>query len=298
VVALSASIARIAYGVHMPADTLPIRDLSAHLGLEATAFYRDRLAPLHQELLDHELVHSHLCVDNVRFDGIHIRPQDKLNLGFSELTGLEFAHLFSVFNGSRVHRQIQRGIGLDDSPVGAYYTVINTRVLQNQHKNKIGIVELGDETTLVIRGLYVDHFFLHNEEARSPASLGSIATCLSLITAHLAGLNQVSLIAAGSAASKRKLIGYKFWPKLGFDADLAPNEIAGAEHLADCRTVQDVLARDPKWWDANGNQRVMSFSLRAGSTNWDKMVAYIYQRLYRITSHEPEVQTAPDTLPV
>jgi hypothetical protein len=205
VVALSASIVRIAYGVHMPADTLRITDLSAHLGLETTAFYRDRLAPLHQELLDHELVHSHLCVDNVRFDGTDIQPQDNLNLGFSQLTGLEFAHLFSVFNGSRVHRQMQRSIGLDDSPVGAYYTVVNTRVLQNQHKNKIGIVELGDETTLVIRGLYVDHFFLHNEDARAPAGLGSIATCLSLITAHLAGLNQVSLIAGGQRHVEAKI---------------------------------------------------------------------------------------------
>jgi hypothetical protein len=298
VVVLSASIACIGYGVHMPVDTFWPRDLSPYLGLEATPFYRDRLAPLHRELLDHELVHTHLCVNNVRFDGNQIRPEDKLNLGFNTLTGLEFAHLFSVFNGSRVHQQFERSIGLDESPVGAYYTVINTRVLQNQHKNKLGIVEVGDETTLVIRGLYVDRFFLHNEEARSPASLGTVATCLSLITAHLVGLDQVSLIAAGSAVSKRKLIGYKFWPKLGFDADLAPNETAGAEHLADCRTVQDVLAKDPKWWDAHGSQRVMSFPLRAGSTNWDKMMAYTQQRLYPTTSHEPQVQTATDTLTV
>jgi hypothetical protein len=41
-----------------------------------------------------------------------------------------------------------------------------------------------------------------------------------------------------------RMVGYFFWPKLGFDAPLEEGEADGFPHLAGCRTIQNVLAID------------------------------------------------------
>jgi hypothetical protein len=64
------------------------------------------------------------------------------------------------------------------------------------------------------------------------------------------------------------MIGYRYWPKVGFDAELLDGETAGAPHLVTSRTVRDVVALDAAWWSANGSQRLMEFDLRAGSPGW------------------------------
>jgi hypothetical protein len=40
------------------------------------------------------------------------------------------------------------------------------------------------------------------------------------------------------------MIGYRYWPKVRFDAELFDGEAAGAPHPVTCRTVQDVVALD------------------------------------------------------
>jgi hypothetical protein len=86
----------------------------------------------------------------------------------------EFAHLFSVFDGSRVHQQAEKNPSHDDAPLGLYFTVINNRLIQNQHKNRVGLVteELGT-TGLFIDAVHIDHFFLN--EQSTPPSLGTFA---------------------------------------------------------------------------------------------------------------------------
>lgn len=246
--------------------------------LEPTDYYRTHLATLHQHLLDHSVTKAYLTGTGIRFDGADLAPADLFALPFGELSTLEFAHLFSVFDGSRVHEQAEKRPSLDDAPPGLYFTVVNNKVIQNPHKNRSGLfVEEAGSTDLFIEGLHIDHFFLN--EHKTPPSLGTFAFALCAITAHLAGLGHISLIAAGGRGFSPRHIGFKVWPKLGFDAELLPGETDEAPHLQACQTVQHVLTADPAWWDEHGSQRRMTFDLAADSVSWRKLVPYASEKV-------------------
>lgn len=252
--------------------------------LAPTDYYRTHLATLHQQLLDHSVTKAYLTGTGIRFDGADLAPADRFALPFGELSTLEFAHLFSVFDGSRVHQQAEKHPSLDDAPPGLYFTVVNNKIIQSQHKNRSGLfVEETGATDLFIQGLHVDHFFLN--EHRTPPSLGTLAFTLCAITAHLAGLGHISLVAAGGKGFSPRHIGYKVWPRLGFDAELLPGETDAAPHLQQCQTVQDILATDLAWWDENGSQRRMTFALAADSVSWQKLVPYASEKVSTGDAH-------------
>jgi hypothetical protein len=243
-----------------------------------TSYYPSHLAEVHRRLLDDEVVQAYLTGTGIRFDGAELTAADRFDLPFGEISTLEFAHLFSVFDGSRVHQQAQKKPSHDDAPPGLYFTVINNRLIQSQHKNRAGLIteEIGT-TGLYIDALHIDHFFLN--ERNTPPRLGTFAFALSAITAHLLGLSHVSLVAAGGKGFNRRHVGYKVWPKLGFDADLLPGELDGAAVCDGCQTVQDALAVDPAWWEQNGSQRRMAFDLAADSRSWRKLLPYVRSKV-------------------
>ena len=253
--------------------------------LQPTDYYRSHLATLHQQLLAHEIIQTYLTGTNIRYDGEELVETNRFELPFGELSTLEFAHLFSVFDGSRVHEQAEKQHGPDDAPPGLYFTVINNKLIQGPHKNKLGLFteEVGT-TDLFIDGLHIDHYFLN--EHQTPRNLGTFAFTLCAITAHLAGLGHISLVAAGGQGFNKRHIGFKVWPKLGFDADLIPGETAGAPHLQGCETVQDVLALDSAWWDSHGSQRLMAFDLSAASTSWRKLIPYAGEKVFIGDPHD------------
>jgi len=246
--------------------------------LPQTAFYITHLAELHQRLLGSEIALSYFTGLEIRLDGEELHPSDLCELPIGVLSGLEFTHLFSVFNGSRVHQQIEHSLGLDNAPPGLYFTIVNSHLIQHPHKNRIGLYSLAEqETDLFIEGLHIDQYFLN--ERKTPPLLGTVSFSLCAITAHLSGLSHISLIAAGGQGFNNRHIGYRVWPKLGFDAPLLPNEVAQASHLSTCKTVQDVLATDATWWLANGSQRMMTFDLGANSPSWHRLLAYLSSKL-------------------
>ena len=242
-------------------------------------FYQTHLAELHRQLLASPITRAYLTGTGIRFDGIEMAPLDLYELPIGTLSIVEFAHLFSVFDGRRVHEQVQRSPGPDDAPPGLYYTVANARLIRHPGKNRLGLYtdSDGNGTDLFIDGLHVDRYVLNKKS--TPPTLGTVAFALCAITAHLAGLSHVSLVAAGGHGFGRSYVGYKVWPRLGFDAPLWSGEVAKAPHLADCRTVQDVLAVDAAWWDNHGSQRVMTFDLRASSASWLKLLPYAGRKL-------------------
>lgn len=241
-------------------------------------FYRTHLAELHQQLLASPITRAYFTGTGIRFDGVELAPADFYELPIGTLSIVEFAHMFSVFDGSRVHEQVERSPGLDDAPPGLYFTIVHPQLIQRPRKNRLGLyTELSGEADLFIDGLHVDHYFLNKHH--TPPSLGTVAFSLCAITAHLAGLALVTLVAAGGRGFGHRYVGYKVWPRLGFDAPLWPGEVAQAPHLAHCRSVQDVLATDPLWWDDHGSQRLMAFDLRANSTSWRKMLPYARRKL-------------------
>lgn len=246
--------------------------------LEPTPFYRTHLAELHQRLLESPVARAYLTGTGIRLDGAVLNAEDRYELPIGMFSILEFAHLLSIFDGSRVHQQVERTFSPDDAPPGLYFTIINSHLIQHPSKNRLGLyADPTGGTDLFIDGLHVDQYFLN--ERNTPPMLGTVAFALCAITAHLAGLSHVSLVAAGGRGFGARHIGYKVWPKLGFNAPLESDEAAEVPHLAHCTTVQEVLATDATWWDDHGSQRLMTFDLTAGSTSWQKLLPYAGRKL-------------------
>ncbi|CAN7781469.1 hypothetical protein LJR267_010092 [Paraburkholderia hospita] len=86
------------------------------------------------------------------------------------------------------------------------------------------------------------------------------------------------------------MIGYRYWPKVGFDAELFDGETVGAPHLVTCRTVQDVVALDAACWSANGSQRLMEFDLRADNPSWQKLQTICTKRVDMSHALKPKPQ--------
>lgn len=130
--------------------------------LQTRDYYRRHLAPLHQQLLRHAITQHYLSGTGIRYDGKDLVDTDMFSFPFCTLSTLELAHLFSIFNGSRVHLQAQHSDGADNAPPGLYFTVINNKVIQGPHKNRSGIfVAETDTVGLFMDGLHIDHFFLN-----------------------------------------------------------------------------------------------------------------------------------------
>ena len=246
--------------------------------LEPTDFYRTHLAELHQQLLASTIVRTYLTGTGIRLDGEDLAPADRFELPFGIFSTVEFAHLFSIFDGSRVHQQAEKSPSLDDAPPGLYFTIINPRLIESQHKNRLGVFRRADASIdLFIEDMHIDHYYL--AEHRAPPTLGTLGFTLCAITAHLAGMGRITLVAADGQGSSARYVGAKVWPKFGFDAPLLPGETADATHLAGCATVQDVMAQDAAWWAEHGTQRRMAFDLSANSTSWRKLLPYVGGKL-------------------
>jgi len=245
---------------------------------ESTAFYRTHLAKLHQRLLASPIVRTYLTGTGIRLDGVDLAPSDHFDLPFGTFSTVEFAHLFSIFDGSRVHQQAEKSTSWDEAPPGLYFTVINPRLIENQHKNRIGIFQREDAALdLFIEDMHIDHYYLSTR--RAPPGLGTLAFALCAITAHLAGIGRITLVAADGRGGYASYVGAQVWPKFGFDAPLFPGETANIVHLAGCTSVQDIMAVDEMWWSKHGTQRHMTFELAAHSVSWRKLIPYAKRKM-------------------
>ncbi|MFY1914827.1 hypothetical protein ACOTB6_24950 [Achromobacter xylosoxidans] len=106
--------------------------------LEPTDFYRSHLRSLHVALLRHPIGIAHLSGHDIRLDGRTLVPGELIHGMDRMISTLEFAHLFTVFNGSRVHAQFARK-PLHDAPAGLYFSIINNGLIQSPNKNRLGL---------------------------------------------------------------------------------------------------------------------------------------------------------------
>jgi hypothetical protein len=271
--------------------------------LPTTAFFEQTLRAAYEALCASPPAALHLN-GVFRFQGRDLDEASTFQLEDVVMTSREAAHLLMVFDGSRVSEQEQRDFGADDAPPGTYFTVINREVIHEGHKNRIGIyIEEGDGSSLYLgdevepalpdengappvgqadelqagpaRAVHVDHLFLRRQ---APDYLGTVAFALCAMMAHRLGFTHISLVAGGGRGHAPNMIGYFFWPKLGFDALLEPEEIGARPEFAGCVSIQDLLAIDEPWWRDNGAQRWMEFDLAAGSPAWTKLLDYLREK--------------------
>jgi hypothetical protein len=95
------------------------------------------------------------------------------------------------------------------------------------------------------------------------------------------GQTEIKTNAKGSASNK-KYVGYKVWPKLGYDGPV-PNKYLRKmpaelrDQAGDTPRLSDVLGTDAgrKWWDANGGDIDLAFDLRSGSASRMRLAAYL-----------------------
>lgn len=245
------------------------------------AYYDGHLRDIHDALILHEVAQQYLSAKGIRYDGVDLQPDSTLSFyGAPEdtISGLEFAHLFGIFNSSRVHAQAQHQYSMDDAPPGLYFSIVHPFLTQAPHKNRFGVISFDtEEPQLLILDLFLDLIKL--SEKLAPPRLGSISFALTAITAFRLNFRKISLVAAGGRNFDPKMIGYWVWPKLGFDALVEPHELASASHLAACTTVLQVVATDEQWWKDNGSQRLMTFDLAPGSASWVKLLSYVQERV-------------------
>lgn len=241
-------------------------------------FYASHIDAVHQKILQHPIAQAHLSAEQIKFDGKILGQEiEAIEFPFGEVSGKDLAHLFCVFNGSRVHGQLERLVGRDKAPPGYYMTIINRRLIASGHKNKFGIVQRQDTSAdLFISDMHIDHLYLSKVD--SPPLLGTLAFALCAITAMRVGLSRITLIAADGRYGGG-FVGVKVWPKFGFDAPLVGDETLGQPQLDGCKTVQDVMRVDPAWWDSYGTQRLMTFDLTPDSISWKKMLDYLGKKI-------------------
>lgn len=190
--------------------------------LPTTDFFEQTLKPAYETLCRTRQATDYFK-GKFRYESRKLDETLTFQLDDVTMSSQEAAQLLMVFDDSRVSAQAQHGIGVDDAPPGTYFTVINNTVIQNGHKNRIGIYEeaagpslhLGDIAEEVLaaevmdegtvddttRAVFLDHFFLRQDV---PHYFGTVAFALCAMIAHRMAFTHISLVAGGGKVSVRR----------------------------------------------------------------------------------------------
>lgn len=115
-------------------------------------------------------------------------------------------------------------------------------------------------------GLYA---YLHDvrKRSRDPKDVVIRAFLKQVRAAHELGLKRFELYAAGYAGDT-KFSGYRFWPRLGFNAQFFQHERAKLPHeMATARDLNELILLPDgyEWWKKHGDERSMVFDLNENS---------------------------------
>jgi hypothetical protein len=245
-------------------------------------FDRDNLSLAEALLTEHEVARDFFQGelyqrDGIsRLEGITINQPDGSALDLDES---EIGRLFMIPDGSIVWALEVREHG--EAPAGL--DVVSNNLFMAEDENTSVIAYRDDEgTSLRVDALYIRRLMLAVD---APERMGTVAFGLMAISAYRLGFRHISLLAAGNGPidpdDPDGFVGFAVWPKFGFDAPLEPAELnmAPSEALRACRTVQEVIAVDPEWWEVHGRGRDMRFDLSADSRSWGILLNYLYQSL-------------------
>lgn len=245
-------------------------------------FKRDNLSAAAKLLTEHEIARAYFQGELYQRDGIYRLGGitiEQPNGATLDLDESETGRLFMIPDGSIVWVLAVREHG--EAPAGL--TVMSNNPFVAEDENTSVIAFRGDEgTALRVDACYIRRLMLAGD---APERLATVAFGLMAITAYRMGFDHISLFAAGNGPidpdDPDGFVGFAVWPKFGFDEPLEPAELnaAPSEVLHACRTVQEVIAADPDWWDVQGRGRDRRFDLRADSRSWTILLNYWHQSL-------------------
>ncbi|MGO4470216.1 hypothetical protein, partial [Pseudoduganella sp. RAF53_2] len=164
----------------------------------------------------------------------------------------------------------------DGTPAGMHVRSTNDFVQQDEQVDVVAYRDvMGDGVR--IDALYFSRIMLAHD---APERLCTVGFALLACTAYRLGFAEVTLFAAGrgygpAELDEDDLVGYQVWPKFGFDAQLAEGDLNRDARFRYCRSVLDVVALDPAWWEAHGRPTEMRFDLTANSRSWQVLVDYL-----------------------
>lgn len=191
-----------------------------------------------------------------------------------------FSGLFLLPDDARCILEVEREQTPDKAPPGIY---VKSRHEWIEHYNRVGLYRIQSTDRSESKGVFIDHVFY--DETKSPPQVGTLSFARLAVAAYEMGFDEITLLAGGGAGSHAAewnpptMVGYKVWPKFGFDAPLEEGETAAIGHLASCRTVSQIRQVDLDWWETKGgNGRVMRFDLQPNSESWQVLLAYIRSR--------------------
>jgi hypothetical protein len=229
-------------------------------------------------------VDRHPCARHFRGTGIVIDGHTvvdavQLDENAFEISAEQFAHLFLVLNDSRCEATFETQESVDGAPPGLYVTSLHDWMVAG-HYFRIGLYDRqGEAGSIEAKGVFIDHVFI--DERKAPRQLGTVGFIYLALAANALGFDEISLLAGGGAGrhawewNPPTMIGYKVWPKFGFDAPLEPGETAHVAPLAHCKTVSEVRRLDLDWWEnQGGNGRIMRFDLQPASDSWETLIKY------------------------
>lgn len=245
-------------------------------------FDRDNLRAAEAMLTEHEVAREYFQGElyqrdgDTRLGGITIEQPDGDTLDLDEC---ETGRLFMIPDGSTVWAL---GVGeRGEAPAGLDVMSNNPFMAEDENTSVIAYRD-EDGTSLHVDALYIRRLVLAVD---APERLATVAFGLMAISAYRLGFDHISLFAAGNGPIEPDdpdgFVGFAVWPKFGFDAPLTPAELnmAPSEALRACRTVQEVIAVEPDWWNVHGRGRDMRFDLKADSRSWAILLNYLYQSL-------------------
>lgn len=169
----------------------------------------------------------------------------------------------------------------DGTPAGVHVFSINEFVQPGEQVDVVAYQDVHGDSVR-IDALNLSRVML---VADAPERLCTVSFALLACTAYRLGFAEVTLFAAGrgygsAPLDEEDLVGYQVWPKFGFDAPLVAADLNRNPLLAHCHSVQDVLAIDAGWWEANGRGMEMRFDLTADSRSWRVLLNYLWTTFY------------------
>jgi hypothetical protein len=128
--------------------------------------------------------------------------------------------------------------------------------------------------------LHNDEFFIEDPDLKRKG-MGHTVFAHEVEEAMKLGIEEIETVAARDDDPNHPMVGYKVWPKMGYDDTFSswdikrlPDDLKGAKRVSDLMATQE--GRD--WWEINGDSREMTFDMKPGSLSLKTLDAYLLHK--------------------